>query len=268
VALPSWVLSVLACPACRLPLPATGTCRCGRHWGLDAEVPDLLGMDSPLGAAYDVMADSSECRGREEPERFTDIDRALLDVARGRTLDLGCGPGRMLGALESRCQEVLGVDLSRECLARARRKGHAVLRADALRLPFRDWSFHTVVAGFGTFAHLPLAPAAAEASRVLVPGGHLAFHNFGREALRGAALLAGLVRLRRPRSTGAFHSDPLGSWRDVEAALAGAGLQVLDAEGRLHVPGLARLTDRRIRVRARSLLPWSWDVVVVARKET
>ncbi len=264
--LPPWLLEILACPDCIAPLPPTGTCVCGEHWDLGADVPDFLHDAMPLGAAYDRMADNAEERAQEEPERFTRIDRALLEVAGGRTLDLGCGVGRMLDELESRSEHVVGVDISTESLARAHGRGFTVLRADALHLPFRTGSFHAVVSGFGTFAHLPIEDAAWEVSRVLAPGGQVAFHNFGRLALVSAQVIAGLVRLRRPRLTTAFHTDAIRRWRDVETALSTAGLHVVQAEGRLHLPGLARLTSRRLYTRRRSLFPWCWDVVVVAQK--
>ncbi|MFH1531241.1 MAG: class I SAM-dependent methyltransferase [Pseudomonadota bacterium] len=263
--LPAWLLDILACPVCHASLPSSGDCPCGQRFDLSATVPDLLIGDFPLGDAYDRMADTAARRAREEPERFTHIDHALLRAARGRTLDLGCGVGRMLGALEARAEHVVGVDLSGESLARARARGFTVVRADALRLPFRSGSFNAVVSGFGTFAHLPLRDAAREVARVLAPGGIFAFHNFGAKALVAAQVLAGLVRLRRPRLTTGFHTEAIRRWRDVEAALAAAGLRVIEAVGRLHVPGLARLSGRRLYTRRRFLLPWCWDVVIVAQ---
>ena len=117
-----------------------------------------------------------------------------------------------------------------------------------------------------TFFGIELDAAAREVARVLYPGGTLAFHNFGGRALILAQILGGLVRLRRPRLTTGFHTDAIHRWRDVEAALAAAGLRVTEVEGRVHVPGLTRLTDRCIRTRGPALLPWSWDVVVVSKK--
>ncbi len=265
--IPSWLPPLLACPVCLAPLAAGAACGCLRSLDLAAPVPDLLCGEAPLGDAYDRMADIADRRAETEPDRFTSIDRALLDATRGRTLELGCGTGRLLGGLVARTEELVGVDLSRESLQRARARGFTVLRADALRLPFAPRSFHTVVAGFGTFAHLPIAAAAREAARVLRPGGILAFHNFGARALASAQVLAGVVRLRRPRRTTRFHTDAIRRWRDVQAALDAAGLQVTDIDGRVHVPGLARLTDRRVRTRRPALLPWCWDVVVVARRD-
>jgi SAM-dependent methyltransferase len=265
VPLPAWLVDLLACPVCLEPIVPSEPCGCVRTWDLDAAVPDLLCADAPLGDAYDRMADHADQRMENEPARFTKIDQALLDAARGRTLDLGCGTGRMLGGLEARSEQVVGIDLSRESLTRARRRGFTVLRADALRLPFRHRSFHSVVAGFGTFAHLPIQAAAQEVARVLVPGGTLAFHNFGARALAAAQVLAGVVRLRRPRRTATFHTDAIRRWRDVEAALHGAGFGAIEVVGRLHLPGLARLTERRVRTHRAALMPWCWDVVVVAR---
>ena len=160
--LPTWLFEILACPLCGAALPQGGTCARGHRWDLSPAVPDFVGGDVPLGDAFDRMADMASRRARDEAERFVGIDQALLEAARGRTLDLGCGVGRMMGALGARAEHLVGVDLSRESLRRAAGAGYVVLRADGLRLPFRSDSFDAVVSGFGTFAHLPIADAARE----------------------------------------------------------------------------------------------------------
>ncbi|MFJ9944787.1 class I SAM-dependent methyltransferase [Streptomyces erythrochromogenes] len=108
-----------------------------------------------------------------------------------RVLDAGCGTGRALGALRAAVGPggtVLGVDLTPQMLAAARRAGRAVegalLLADVARLPLRDEALDAVFAA-GLVAHLP-DPAAnlRELSRVVRPGGRLAlFHPIGRSAL-------------------------------------------------------------------------------------
>ncbi len=57
-------------------------------------------------------------------------DRFLLDHCRGRTIDLGCGPGRMLVELAARGHEVLGVDVSRHATGEARRRGVPAVTGD------------------------------------------------------------------------------------------------------------------------------------------
>ncbi|MFJ9546686.1 class I SAM-dependent methyltransferase [Streptomyces erythrochromogenes] len=108
-----------------------------------------------------------------------------------RVLDAGCGTGRALGALRAAVGPggtVLGVDLTPQMLAAARRAGRAaegaLLLADVARLPLRDEALDAVFAA-GLVAHLP-DPAAnlRELARVVRPGGRMAlFHPIGRAAL-------------------------------------------------------------------------------------
>ncbi len=54
-------------------------------------------------------------------------DARIADEARGPVLDVGCGPGRMLAALQARGTTAMGVDLSPVAVLFARRRGaHAV----------------------------------------------------------------------------------------------------------------------------------------------
>jgi SAM-dependent methyltransferase len=55
-------------------------------------------------------------------------DRVLLGHCRGATLDVGCGPGRMSVHLAERGHVVLGVDIVREAVDQARRRGVSALR--------------------------------------------------------------------------------------------------------------------------------------------
>jgi SAM-dependent methyltransferase len=53
----------------------------------------------------------------------TDADRAVVEAAVAPVLDVGCGPGRLLEALEDAGKHGLGVDLSPEAVGLARRRG-------------------------------------------------------------------------------------------------------------------------------------------------
>lgn len=71
----------------------------------------------------------------------------LLGRCRGATIDLGCGPGRLLEALAARGVAALGVDVAAEAIAQCRRRGVAAVRADVFDpLPHE-----------GTWAHVLLA---------------------------------------------------------------------------------------------------------------
>lgn len=92
----------------------------------------------------------------------------------GRVLDIGCGAGDFLMALDPSRWSRTGTDYSAETCMRA----HAVTRlplasADAARLPFSGCTFDAVTA-WGSIEHLaePVL-ALAEAHRVLRPGGRL-----------------------------------------------------------------------------------------------
>lgn len=64
------------------------------------------------------------------------VDESLLDRARAPVLDVGCGPGRLVGALHRRGVAALGVDNSPTAIELARRRGAPVLQRSVFeRLP-------------------------------------------------------------------------------------------------------------------------------------
>jgi SAM-dependent methyltransferase len=63
-------------------------------------------------------------------------DLVMLALCHGHTVDLGCGPGRLTGALAQLGHVALGVDVVREAVEQARARGAAALRRDVFdRLP-------------------------------------------------------------------------------------------------------------------------------------
>ena len=106
-------------------------------------------------------------------------------------LELGCGGGKTLKALLDEGREVVAIDFSsaavKSCATAAGACGQLhLLVAKAEHLPFSDSSFRTVVASH-IIGHL-LADerrlAAAEAYRVLAPGGVLHVQEFSCKDLR------------------------------------------------------------------------------------
>src|SRR3981081_3415113 len=96
-----------------------------------------------LGNLYDRALDGERCwlrhddgrvdrlpvrswlGGRNADDRF---DHAVVGLCDGPTLDLGCGPGRLVTHLVQRGVPALGVDQSATAVALARRSGAPALR--------------------------------------------------------------------------------------------------------------------------------------------
>ena len=90
--------------------------------GRQVRVVDSSGARRPLPAAQWLAAADHNDR------------RLMLDHCVGPTLDLGCGPGRMLVALAERSVTALGVDASRVAVALARSRGGQAIQGDVLQV--------------------------------------------------------------------------------------------------------------------------------------
>lgn len=116
-------------------------------------------------------------RSREQGARQVgQMLSANLLAPPGLLLDLCCGAGRHLIPLREAGFAAYGLDLSAEML-RAGNLGGMAVRADAIRLPFRDGCFDAVVNLFSSFGYFPDDAShhrmLAEVRRVLKPGGRL-----------------------------------------------------------------------------------------------
>jgi SAM-dependent methyltransferase len=121
-------------------------------------------------------------RGEDEAELAVDMLLARGALA-SPVLDIGCGTGRHLVALEKGGLCGIGLDLSSHLLEEAatRAAGHLV-RGDMRRLPFADDSFGSALSMFTTFGYFAEAAenrrVLNEAARVVRPGGRLAIDYF------------------------------------------------------------------------------------------
>ncbi|CAL9616801.1 hypothetical protein SUDANB121_05773 [Nocardiopsis dassonvillei] len=79
-------------------------------------------------------------------EELSDLDRAALEVARGRILDVGAGAGRHVLALQAQDRDVVGIDPSPGAVEVARRRGARARLGSVARPP----------AGIGRFDSLLL----------------------------------------------------------------------------------------------------------------
>jgi SAM-dependent methyltransferase len=100
---------------------------------------------------------------------------ALVPAPRGRTLDIGCGEGRVTRDLTARGHRVTGVDVS-PTLLRAATLSHPdgdYVLADAEALPFADATFGLAVSYNALMNVGDMAASVREAARVLAAGGRL-----------------------------------------------------------------------------------------------
>jgi ubiquinone/menaquinone biosynthesis C-methylase UbiE len=193
-----------------------------------------------VGALFDALA-PQYVRERESEFSFVAQKRIVLELlreARGRLLEVGCGPGFILPDLLASGLEVQAIDVSAEMIRRARERiGEHPLAArcqlgvgDVERLQFAQASFDAVLA-MGVLEYLPdYGRALAEMARVLRPGGvvvltvpnRASLYHVTRSAYLGARRLIGLPR----RS--AYAANPCLPW-SLDRELAGARFSKLES---------------------------------------
>lgn len=130
------------------------------------------------------------------------VAEAATPTAGQSVLDMGCGTGTLLRQLAARepAARYTGIDPDPAMIEKARtRLPYSVdLRVgDARELPFPDGAFDIVMSTL-VFHHMTdavKAAAAAEAHRVLLPGGQLLLVDFGSPPSRLSAILLNLGSL-------------------------------------------------------------------------
>jgi demethylmenaquinone methyltransferase/2-methoxy-6-polyprenyl-1,4-benzoquinol methylase len=135
---------------------------------------------------------------------------ALAGVAPGDlVVDVACGTGDLAELAAARGARVVAVDVAREMLRGARRRGVAArfARADVERLPLADGAAAAVVCGFALRNFVGLAPAFAEMARVLRPGGRLVLIEVDRPETAWVRRLHGLWFDRAVPRLGAWLAD-------------------------------------------------------------
>ena len=153
----------------------------------------------------------------------------LLRPGQPLVADVGGGTGALLGAIRSAAPRarVVTLDASAQMLRAARaRRGASAVVADALALPFRDGSVDAVMLAYVLFHVADPWQAAAEAARVLRPGGRAGIITWAWEresradAIWDRALTAASVPPAPLRRVDAALDTPAG----VTALLRSAGL--------------------------------------------
>lgn len=104
-----------------------------------------------------------------------EVLNALQLGRESRLLDIASGPGYLAKAARERNAWVVALDFSARMCALAKGAGIDTIEADAQRLPIRSGSMTAAAMNFGMLHLADPDRAAAEASRVLEPGGRFAF---------------------------------------------------------------------------------------------
>ncbi|CAN3127011.1 methyltransferase domain-containing protein [Mycobacterium sp. smrl_JER01] len=117
-----------------------------------------------LGQLYDRALNGERCWVRRSDGRVNrlpvrswlggrgadaEFDSALVAMCIGPTLDLGCGPGRLVASLVERGLPALGVDLSATAVRLARDNGAPALRRDVFGPLPGAGRWHTVLLADG-----------------------------------------------------------------------------------------------------------------------
>lgn len=105
------------------------------------------------------------------------LRRSLSELRNPTLLDIGCGTGSFLRAIEDLVEKAQGVDLSAGMVAHAQKRSTtneklSFSKIDGPSLPFADDSFDAVTSVL-SFRYLDWDPIIAEVLRVLKPGGRL-----------------------------------------------------------------------------------------------
>jgi demethylmenaquinone methyltransferase/2-methoxy-6-polyprenyl-1,4-benzoquinol methylase len=140
----------------------------------------------------------------------------ILDRPDSRVLDLCCGTGDVLLALESRARRpLLASDFCHPMLIEAQRKiaAHSfrtpVFEADALSLPLADASLDLITVAFGFRNLANYRSGLDEMLRVLKPGGVAAILEFSQPSNRAFRALYGFFSTRvLPRIGGIISGSP------------------------------------------------------------
>lgn len=136
---------------------------------------DALAQRTAVRRGYDELADAYAAE-RDGTNYDVLLDRFLADAPAGPVLDVGCGAGDPVLSQLATERSVVGLDFSREQLARASDVAPGrVVQGDMTSLPFDDDAFAALTA-FCSVIHVPFdqhPDVYAEFARVLEPGGEL-----------------------------------------------------------------------------------------------
>jgi SAM-dependent methyltransferase len=141
------------------------------------------------GSTADVWSGATYERLAETFAPIHDRVVTLLDVESGtRVLDVACGTGGVALRAARAGADVVGIDISADQLAKARRAAAAegleiqLDEGDCQELPYGDAEFDAVASAFGAIFADDHARMAAELARVCRPGGRLVLTAWQKDA--------------------------------------------------------------------------------------
>ncbi len=141
-------------------------------------------------------------------------DSVLLDACTGPTLDVGCGPGRLVAALLARNVQALGVDVSPVAIRRTTERGGIAIRRDVFDLLPGEGRWHHVLLADGNIG-IGGDPAALlrRARQLLRPSGTVVVEV----EQPGSGLTVGQARVRTAGEAGQWFAW---AWSDAESVPA------------------------------------------------
>ena len=158
----------------------------------------VRGMFEGIAGRYDLLNHllSFNLDKRWRARTVKRVSKLLVPGA--TVLDLCCGTGDILFALEGRGAHVIGSDFCHPMLVVAQRKNPAstLLEADALNLPLRSESLDLITCAFGFRNLANYDYALAELLRVLKPGGVAAILEFSQPTNRMFGAVYGFFSTR------------------------------------------------------------------------
>ncbi|SFB22353.1 Methyltransferase domain-containing protein [Nocardioides alpinus] len=160
------------------------------------------------------------------------VDRAMVGLCVGPTIDIGCGPGRMTEALGTAGHIALGIDVVDAAVALTRRRGGSAVRRDVFDRVPGEGRWHTALLADGNIG-IGGDPVALlrRVRRLLAPGGRVVVEVAppGTGAVRAWAVLESAESRSRPFRWATLGVD------DLAATAAAAGFSS---------PAVHRLGDR------------------------
>jgi len=145
--------------------------------------------------------------GPDAPQMAFD---AVAEVAPGRVLEVGCGPGELAARIRDELgADVVAVDISPRMVELARRRDLDARVGDVQELPFAAGTFDCAVAAWMLY-HVPDPDRAlGELARVLGPGGRLVAVTNAPDHLRELRALLGLPTDRAAHPFSAANGEQL-----------------------------------------------------------